>query len=370
MRSVQRLGVVVLGVVLLAGAGVAAQPYAARAAVGPQIWFTVNYGNCFNGHAPANEQIAVTWRRANGSLKAGFTVMSDESGFFGPPQAVCDANVIEAGDRIRATPSNPDLARNFKVRAITGLFNRKTDVVSGQAPANTNLVISVHRCGVGICLGATEQCPEHLVPVNGSGQYIYDTTGCDGSFYDAIGSDWASLRWTSPNGDTIYLEGYAPFLRVTVKGHQIAGRTAPGTSVTGTDKRPNGTVRGTAHATSDVHGWYTTHLRNSSGTLVSAQPGETLSGNWAGTVSSVVPAMPLNFGTDEDIISGHCGPNVNVWVTIRHDGTWLGQGESADSNGDWIADTTLNHDLDTSDVVEVWCPRPSGDQLRRQRTVP
>ena len=340
----------------------------ARAAVFQPIEFQAYIGYCFGGGAESNQDVEITWRNADGVLKVAFTVRTSSfsPGSWSAPQSVCENRAVEIGDTIRAKVLGTGQDRTFTVPRLSLRFDRVTDVISGRAPANSTIRMSVYRCGFFICFLPPAMCPETDVPVDSSGRYTRDVTHCDGD-YDAIGADSAEVTWISPFGDLVSRDGRAPFARVTVGSHRVTGATFASGAVSIQARRPDQTLRGTGTDTADTNGTFGATLRNASGNRVKVRIGDRVSGDWPGAGASfVVPNISVEIvGTTGDKVRGHCMPNVRYGIIVRRSDGASSNGGTTDGDGN-----TGLHDLDAEagDVLTFICQRGSGDQIQVTRT--
>ena len=79
-----------------------------------------------------DEPVTITWRAADGHVKAKLDRSSGHSGVIFPKPAFWKTHHIEAGDTLKAR-SNP-YTHIFKVPALSVHFDRVHDIVSGVGP--------------------------------------------------------------------------------------------------------------------------------------------------------------------------------------------------------------------------------------------
>lgn len=340
------------------------------AAAAGSLLFHVVIGQCFIGEAPASASVHVVWKDGAGHTLKSFTVAASGTGSWHPPTDTCSSRKVKPLDRIRATVAAASLDRTFKVRRLSVAFDRKTDVVSGHGPASSTLQVLALRFPLGDIF-PTIDCPV-MVATSASGAYHHDMTGCDGAGYDAAGGDRADVAWESPAGDSLVALGYAPWIRVTIGSPRIKGAVAASSSATIHLRKPNGVLRGTAHAHSNLWGMFSTRLHKASGDPARVRMGERIDGDWAGHVAFTVPVLSSTWDLTENTVVGHCMPNAPVALSVKFGTSTSSIGGTTDSNGDTLTlDTDQGfHDLTSGDLVTLICQRKSGDQIARQQVIP
>lgn len=331
--------------------------------------FSITLGGCIRGTEPAEYRpIHIAWRDHAGHLKAKFNTMSSEYGNWQAPDAVCAANTVHVGDRLTAHITYPsDITRTFTVKGISGSFSRKTNVVSGTAPASglfavepAHPLLSGHDIQL-IC--------DHQTTVSPSGHFSFDTTNCAPG-YDATGGDEAFLEWISPGGDREQWVVHAPYLDVLFETPHVSGYARGTSSVSLTLESKSGAVRGTAHAAVKADGSFSTKMRHS-GNPVDIKAGNRIAGNWAESIHYPVPAMSVIVSLGDDTVTGTCTPNTAYGLLV----TWGIYSDTMDGTTDGAGSTppfdlSGEHQIAAGDKVTFVCARPNGDRTTASGVLP
>ena len=164
-------------------AGVA--PVAAASNV--NVFAEIGASQVFGQHAGAHKAVKLEWRDSDGALKSKQSVVSASDGSW-----ISDAEpgeVVEAGDTIKMTIGAT--SATYTVAAITANADRVSDMVSGRAPANSQIVVTVWNFNGGFVDYTQEQ---EVVAVNGVGSYSADfSTGSSASDIKGFDAVFATL---------------------------------------------------------------------------------------------------------------------------------------------------------------------------------
>lgn len=335
----------------------------------PPFTFSVYlYSTCIGAYGPANVDVTVTQKSGTGVLKGSVVSHSSAGGYL----SACFPHGVRPGDVLRASQGGNH--SSVTVPVMTAAADRDTDVASGTAPANSHVTVSLSHCeGEYVC---TNVGSSRVRPTNSSGAWTTDFT----SLVDVKGHDYAFVAWTDASGDSFYIYDYFPWFRVTIGSFEVNGSVAATSSATLTLKSSSGSTRGTAHVTGDLYeGSYYGQFAKS-GVAVDAKVGDKVVAPF--TPASGVKLKPYSASAtaSNDHVAGTCAANSGVEVYV-YDPTFPYRTQSysytgvvADGSGHFTADTSnVNYptfDLQTGDLVTVYCALSSGDEEAIQLLVP
>jgi hypothetical protein len=360
-----------LAVVVMVVTLAAVVPASVDAAVVGSITVNAQIGGCFVGKGPANSSGTVVWKTAAGRLKASFNTTSDGDGTFYAPKVVCAQLRLAVGDTLKMT--FPYVARTFTVPMLTVNFNRSSNVISGSAPPSSSLALNVVRPWLARSEGTEIDC-DTTVHVGGTGTWSLDATtlstgGNCPSDYDPIGGDQATVFWTSPKGDTVFRYGYAHFVLATIGDSSITGAVGAGQSVKVEERNPSGGFRGSLDRRGDGSGQFHGTLKNASSTLIKVRIGDTVDGNWAGSVAFKVPTLAITWDTGANSVRGRCMPNARYGFVYHHGGESYGGNGVTDGAG-MTSSIVPGITLTSGDSASLICARSSGDLVERFSVLP
>lgn len=360
-----------LAVIVMALALAAAVPASVDAALVGSITVNAQIGGCFVGTGPANSTGTVVWKTAAGRLKASFHTTSDGDGTFYAPKIVCAQLRLVVGDTLKMT--FPNVARTFTVPRLTVNFNRSTNVISGLAPPSSSVALDVARPWLVQSEGTEIDCSA-TVHVGGAGTWSLDATtltagGNCPSDYDPIGGDEAAVFWTSPKGDTVFRLGYAHFALVTIGASTITGAVGAGQSVKVEERNPTGGLRGSLLRHGDGSGQFYGTLKNAGGTPIKVRIGDSVDGNWAGSVAFKVPTLAITWDTGANSVRGRCMPNARYGLIYHHDGSSYVSNGVTDGAG-MTSSIVPGNTLTSGDGAILICARKSGDVIDRVSVLP
>ncbi len=217
---------------ILSAAALTAMPAAATAAT-PAITFDIQlFDPCMRGSGAADATISVVWRDSNGALKANGTATHPFGG--GVWEFCSPGNAMTPGDKLKVDDGS--YTRAYTVPNMTLHIDRVANVYEGNGPAGRTLRLCIQTGDFGRC---------HSVRVGQDGQWSYDPH--DDLIHYRVGYG-ASLSWTSPNDDTLFIDSInAPFLAVTLGTSKFSGETDPLGNV-------SVTVSNSSTGTGDGHG--------------------------------------------------------------------------------------------------------------------
>ncbi len=127
----------------LVGATLVAAPGPTLAVTTPT--FDITVGNCWRGKVPDEHvNVHVVWKDLAGHLVDSFDTESQEYGYwsFLDSDTTCLTRPVRTGDQLTETETEGGMySRSFVVRAMTGTFDRKTNLVRG---IRTQELVDVH----------------------------------------------------------------------------------------------------------------------------------------------------------------------------------------------------------------------------------
>src|SRR4051812_31685959 len=363
--------VVVAALVLVLGS-VSNAP-SAGAAAGPYVTFNVSIGACFTAEGPPNQDYTMHWRRASGELKATWTGTTSDSGDVYAPIAVCEALRIAVGDTLRISLSSLGYVRTFTVPTLAMRIARKTSIVWGNGPASTQLLLRMTRADPGddypvsACSTTVTTAP--------SGAWTKAVAHVEGGSacpenYRTRGRDAFTVSYTNAaTGDDIRRDTTVPYVEIRLGSTAVIGAVDPGTTVTIDEHGPAGALRGSAAARGNAQGSFTAAMRSGTNSPIKLRAGDTITGNWAGTVSFVISDVTISWSSGTKMLSGQCMPSVRfgLWVR-RHGGGGAVRVGTTSANGRTGALDLSGNPLGPGDVVTLTCERAIGDQVSRSQT--
>jgi hypothetical protein len=342
---------VVIGAVALLA--MSAAPAAAVSVFTMSIEFN---SSCVNGTAPDNDAVTVTLKDDHAHVLGVQHATASASGYW---NGACFQQVVEPGNSL--TVSDSTHSRTLTAPALTAALNRTTDVQSGIAPKNSHLTLTLEDCGSFIC----EYKGERTVTASASGTYHTDWT----SLFNVRGDDYVYATWTSPNGDSVDIYSYSPYVYVTLGDAEVSGTMTSGQTGTVTLKHGT-TVRGTAHIVGGFpDGSFDSGFRNNHGVPVAPNPGDTVLSSFGTSFTLANLAVSGNASTD--MVTGTCPPN-RAYEVYAHDATppyrpsdYSYQYGTANGSGHVSVDTQAGSysafDLQSGDQVSLYCSTSSGD---------
>jgi hypothetical protein len=343
-------------------------------AVAPTPTFDITVGDCWRGQVPDQyAHVHVKWQDSDGHLVDQFTTMSQEYGYwsFSDSDTTCATRPVRAGDKLTETEKDMGLySRSFVVKALSGTFDRRTNVVSGHAPANSSLDLAVFEDDLTPYSG-TETCVDVPLHASATGAYSRDTSTCM-TGYNAAGGDKAWVEWLGPNGDREIVILTAPYGQAVFGTARVSGYGFAGVPVDTTLKSTGGAMRATGHTTSTATGNWTLQLKDTQGHTVAPHVGDVLTGDWApgGTSSLKVFKMTTGFGANT--VHGTCTPDTRYsfvveWAGSTSTSTRNGTTDGAGATGDFLVE---GHTLAAGDTVLFTCAKVNGDRERQVTIYP
>ena len=366
MNRLARMLVAVLAISASLGALLGASPTLAGNVRPPT--FTVVMGGCISGKLPQDyTAVDVVWRDKNGHRKAKFHYQTSEYGYWYAPDSVCATHTAAKGDTIQAHITVPtDVTRTFTVKSVTGTFNRISNVIAGTAPAAGQLYLDIGRPE--LALNSYVSVCEHLTPVDSTGHYSYDTSGC-ATGYDAIGGDEALADWIDSSGDRISHEMHAPYVEANQRSAKVDGFVDPAGSIALTLRSKSGALRASTHAAADAFGGWHATFHKSGGAPVVPNPNDMITGNWPGQ-GYKVRALSVQWDLAANTVQGFCTPDTAYGLLVRWTDSFAFLDDTTDAAGATSVLTITGHQLVTGDQISLVCMRPNGDRTKLVEAIP
>jgi len=351
-------------VAAMALASMLATPVAAANNI--KVHAEIGIGSFYGTNAGANNTVKILWRDSDGSLKSKQAVPSDSEGFwFSEPEE----EAVEAGDTITTTVGSS--TRTYTVKRLTVSVDRVADMVSGEAPANTMVLMEL-RAFEGRIFDPTYH--QAATTADGSGHYEFDfSTG--GDVADIQGWDGVQVVQRNARGDTTSYGLNVDAVRVWAGKARFDLVGDPGTSV-------NLMLSRSATTTSDVNVLIgpDAFLLNSSfvdndGQRVRTQAGDDLTvSGLAPDASFTIPDIAISVAKFDDRVVANCGMGADRGVEVFvHDRFFFQIGDlygRTNSSGNFVArfaDQGVN--IQAGFKIEVYCKFATGDIVVRVLTV-
>jgi hypothetical protein len=361
----QRLAVAMVAGGLLAGTlatGVSAAPR-------PLTMQVVIGDYCVYGGAKPNTTVKVVIRDSSGDVKGRQVVIVDPyGGWYGCTDY---GDVITGGDRIKVADFETGQTRKFTVPRITIDANRVTDVVSGKAPAGSQLMLEVADYDWSY-FGLDDYDDVAYVTASGAGAYSFDFS-TDG--IDLGGGAMVMVTWSNASGTVQVLRAMTvPYIAFRLGHAQFMGSARPSKHVA-----VSLTIGPTEVATGDAEAAYGPgdsfyYSTDYSGRFVDAdgepyqvQGGEHLSAPALGSDADWdVPAIAGSVDVATDKVSGTCFPNQLYIVFVSGQQSYGYDYGTAAANGAFTIDMTYSAgNVRRGDTIEIVCVDSSLDWVEQ-----
>ena len=324
------------------------------------LTFDISIGDyCVYGQAKSNAFLRVIVTDPAGSIVGRDATTADSSGAW---YFCIYQGSFAPGYTINAKVFSTGQVRNFVVPKLTLAVNRGTDVVSGKAPANSELQLEVYDNRWDFW-GESYDDVEAL-SADAGGNYSFDF-GNNG--IDILGGALAFADWYNAD-QTVHVRrvGYAPIIALSVGRSEFAGASRPNGLLHVTLSQPQGTKVAAGNAigsyqATDLNGQFA----DSDGEPYIVQGGEWLSAPALGSGSHWrVPMVDGDANVANDTVSGTCFPNGRYGVVVFGSGFEFGVvlGNAA-GNGDFVADLSDQMNVRRGDSVLIGCWTASGDEV-------
>lgn len=304
----------------------------------PYVTANISTGG-FSGYTPAGKTlITATLKAGNGSIKGIATLLSDSTGFYSSYFSDLNSNpiMIVPGDTLEIAQPGESLV-SLSVATITGSANMATDSVSGQAPANSTLKVTLY-------LDATDGSSFVWTISDASGNYSADFRP-----NDIRRGDWGEVIFENTAGNRTLFEYSVPYICVHLNTDYAHGYTTPDISYTVTLKDSAQVVKATFSGISYPDGYFNASFYDLSGSPVLIQPGYVVqmvpqTGDTL-TVNVVELTAQANVNTDMVQGKGPANSSLTVWaansyliVTVDNQGNFTANFNSKVDikRGDWI----------------------------------
>ena len=305
-----------------------------------------------SGTGPPNNSTTLTLFSADGTLIDRDIVTSSPAGTW----SVQFEAPIVVGSKIRASANSQ--TRLVTVPQLSIKANRVTDVLSGKAPANRPLTLTVGHNETLDPFDSTSH-GTHTTS-DGSGSWSRDTT----PLVNFDGADAATAELSTSAGDVFSVTTDVPWMSVRRASSSVEAQLNNATSATIKLRRANGVLRATANLSWSASVFLSEgSFANASGDLVDVSAGNKVVGSFATDATFTVPAIAVAGDASTDQVTGHCMNNVpyrlvvikpGIGSNIAH-GTTNGSGNvSATISGlELSSKLTLTCRFATGDVIEA-----------------
>jgi hypothetical protein len=355
-----------LGLGLVIGTLLAALLATGASAATPKVTFFFNFGDgCIYGTAKPNASIKVVVHSAAGKTIGKGTTQIDSDGYW----QFCDFYaVVRPGMSVDTTVFNTKGTLSTASATVPDLaikVDRDADTVSGRAPANSTISISLSDY-LFDHWGQSYDVYE-VVPVGSSGSWSHDF-GADG--INIRGGAMATVEWldSAATIDAVRL-AFAPQVGLTRNTPEFGGftRMNGGVSISLTDG-VNELASG--HAAGDWQvGSYWGLLSDPNDELYDLQGGEWLTATGIGSgVSWQVPTGIASVNKATDVVAGKCFSHGRYVVEAWNNGYLYGiKYGTAAANGSFSKDMSSKINLKRGITVNLTCFTGAGDYFVDQR---
>jgi hypothetical protein len=317
------------------------------------IAFRITMGACPKGIASDDATLRVDWRDADGVLKATGTTKVSSTGlwvFCGSPSGDPSPEGIEPGDAITVAERG-GTSRTLVVPRFFVRVDRQTDVVSGRAPAGTEVHVTIRN---------ETQDASSDIPVDGTGRFSGDLT----DRFDIRGGDLVTIEQMAGR-DRFTATARAPWVRIwlgraLLDWSGLAGMAGLVTLST-TDRR---------EATAPVgEGTGTSRFLDAAGDPVRARVGAGVDATVIARDGRIsIPDVRLTIAPSTDVVVATCPAGLLYRLTVFKGGTstarWERWGESSGRN---VHDLTGPLDVRKGSVAILDCELATGDRIAIRR---
>lgn len=295
------------------------------------------------GYGLPNSPVTITVASVAGEIKGAYRTHTSPNGYFD----IHTSSPTEPGDWIVLTGEAGERLASLTTPLLTAQIDPTGQVVSGQAPPNALLGISLYRQDVGPFAFST------VVTSTPSGEY-----GVNLGEGGISAGDVGSVLYRTPEGHLVSTSFGLPRLEVTLEEPMVTGHWSRPTpwNVTATLLHPDGRFKGSASSVSTYYSSrFYLHLMTSEGEAAPVQSGDILIvSNDSDTITMVVPTLTVEANAGSRLILGQALPRKLLEITLDHKGFPYG--------GKYIrqtwSDITGTYGLDLGEIV-LW-PRDYG----------
>lgn len=346
-RTTGRLIAVAIAIVMLA-----LLPSVAAAATRP-IAFRIVMGACPKGTASDDATLRVDWRDADGLLKATGVTKASSTGlwvFCGSPSGDPSPEGIEPGDAItvavRGGTSRTLVVPRFLVRV-----DRQTDVVSGRAPAGTEVHVTVRN--------ETQDASSDLA-VDGVGRFSGDLT----DRFDIRGGDLVTIEQMQGR-DRLTASVRAPWVRVWLGRARLDWSGLAGmaglVTLIAADRR-----EATAPVGEDTG---TSRFLDVTGDPLRARVGDTVDATVLARDGRIsIPDVRLTIAASTDVVVATCPAGLLYRLTVLKGGTSTARWEVwGNSSGRNVHELTGRLNVVKGSLAILDCELATGDRIAIRR---
>jgi hypothetical protein len=346
----------VIGAVLVLGAMVGPALGATR----PLTLDIVLDDFCAIGTAKPNTVIKYVIKDSSGAIKGRDAQMSDGQGFW---SACVDffADGFATGDKFKITDYDTNQTLNYTIPRLTLSVDRKTDVVSGRAPAGATVELEAADFNTPL-FGKDPYDVIDDVTANGGSSYSHDF-GNDG--VDLMTGAYLEARLSGAGGNVMVRRDMSvPGLYMLLGTADFQGYMRPYYPI-GITLKVGGMQVASGHGVGDEIGQFRGKLVDGDGDQYHLMGGESLKAPKLG-ISWTVPTINGSANRQTDVVSGTCFPNA-VWAVVAGDFGFANGTTGA--SGHFSVDMSDQQDLVKGDFVAIGCFTNAGDLVEQDLTV-
>lgn len=280
---------------------------------------------------------------------------------------VCFDYTIASGHKVRIRQAGLT-ARTMTVPNVSIRADRVTDVVSGNAPAGSQVWIYVDVFKTGTY--TFSKTIERVVTASGAGAWTSNLASAGG----IRGGDhaWAAIETAA--GDSVVADLWVEHMGVYRGGAYAYGYINRGEVVKVTLRTSAGALRGTSTLTQIyADGDAKAAFWSASDQLVYVRAGDKVTGSFAGDAALTVPSMKVSGDAAADTVTVSCpgmvGQGVRLYVKPASGSASLERFGvvSAAGTRTWSLGTAL--DLKLGDYLQATCKTDPGDEVGRAARV-
>ncbi|MFC2060763.1 C1 family peptidase, partial [Chloroflexota bacterium] len=264
-------------------------------------WINTPY---VEGYTVPRVEVNLVLKDSSGNIKAIAITKSDDDGWF---KAYFEDSYghdipIVAGDTVEVTPQGGTTS-SVNVVALTAMVDVATNTVSGTAPAESTI-------GVQVC---RDKCSYQEVIASSSGNYTV-------VFPDISREDSIRVSYYHPDGHIIFIQLYAPIVKIRVNSNYVTGITTPNVDVSLVLRDSSGNIKANATYHSSYDGYFYAYFRDGSGNDVPMGAGDTVEVTPdAGEVIFIdVVGLTGEVDVDADTVFGTAPPNSTIEVMVSN----------------------------------------------------
>ena len=319
---------------------------------------------CVSGNGPASASITVSLRSTDGDLKGRRTIDTNSLGRW----STCFSQLVFPTDRLLG--NNGSTTRTFIVPNVTMTINRVSDVISGKAPANSQVQLTTWDCQSYTGCGSPVEVNR---PTSSTGAYSHDFTAAQ----NIRGKDNALVAWTSPTDDVVTLARQTPYFGVGFRNHWFWGSGQPHALASLALRNSAGTLLSTGRDYVDRNGYFSGSFADSAGNPLVTSAGNKVTASIASDAIMTIKNMMVDADAATDTISAVCFPNRPFYVEAEQSSSPYERTTvygTANSSGLVTADMTtgdnVGFDLASGHDFYIQCRNAKGDEVYFEGEVP